>query len=86
MNNLSNGVVDVTAYYFADNARKCFPKRIERNGQCLALLESGMRCIVTRGQQIVQIFTMTDGRQQYRLRFEPEARVWTLLGVVTCPR
>lgn len=83
MNTLVNCEVDVTAFYFADGARKCFPKRIELNGQCLALLESGVRCIVQTGQRVVQIFTMTDGRQQYRLRFEPEARTWTLLNVAS---
>jgi hypothetical protein len=74
-----NKQVAVLAYYFS--SAKCFPKKVQlENGQELNFVESGLRCLVKKGQEIIQIFNMSDGTNQYRLRFEPENRLWTLLS------
>ncbi len=70
--------VDVTAYYF--QASRCFPSRIEVDGQSLSFLETGLRCLVQKGQELIQIFNMTDGQKLYRLSFEPGSRTWKLLS------
>jgi hypothetical protein len=80
METLTNREVDVTAFYFNQQAKACFPRRIEVNGQPVAVLETGLRMLVRSGQKIVEIFNMTDGFAQYNLRYEPDARIWTLLN------
>jgi hypothetical protein len=75
-----NKEVDVLSYYFGRGSRpRCFPKKIELEGRELDFTE-GLRCLVKRGQDFIQIFNMTDGRRAYRLSFEPENRIWTLLS------
>lgn len=78
MKTSGNETIDVTAFYFKQQG--CFPRRIEVNGQPIAMLESGLRRLVTRGQQIIEIFNMTDGYAQYDLKHEP-GQGWTLLRV-----
>lgn len=70
--------VDVTAYYF--KANRCFPRQIELEGESLSFLETGLRCLVQKGQELVQIFNMSDGQKLYRLSFEPGNRTWKLLS------
>ncbi|MES2971920.1 MAG: hypothetical protein V4702_06390 [Patescibacteria group bacterium] len=70
--------INVTSYYF--NASRCFPRAIEVEGQSLSFLETGLRCLVQKGQSLVQIFNMTDGHKLYRLSFEPGNRTWKLLS------
>ncbi len=80
-----NKEVNVLAYYFGRNGQiRCFPKRIELEGRQLDFIESGIRCLVQTGQGLKHIFNMTDGRTQYRLSFEPENRIWTLLSSRGC--
>lgn len=80
MNQLINKEVNVLSFYFGRGREvRCFPKKIELEGRQLDFVE-GLRCLVKRGQDFIQIFSMTDGRKQYRLSFEPENRTWTLLS------
>jgi hypothetical protein len=72
--------VDVTAFYFNTKTLQSFPKRVEVNGQPIALLETGLRRLVRSGQRVVEIFNMTDGFSQYDLRYEPDRQTWTLTG------
>lgn len=82
MNQSINKQVAVLSYYFTAKNGRCYPKRIAlETGEELNFVESGLRCLVRKGQEIIHIFNMTDGISQYRLRFEPENRLWTLLGV-----
>ena len=78
MNDLINSPVDVTSYYFTNKTKKCFPRRIEINGQILALFETGLRCLVTSGKKTFEIFNMSDGIKQYNLRHETDSQSWTL--------
>ncbi|HSX23572.1 MAG TPA: hypothetical protein VLE74_00520 [Candidatus Saccharimonadales bacterium] len=73
--------VDVTAFYFTNS--RCFPRQIEFEGQKLSFLENGLRCLVQKGQDLIQIFNMTDGQKLYRLSFEPGNRTWKLLNTRT---
>lgn len=79
METLNNREVDVTAFYFNNQTKSCFPRRIEVNGQPIAMLETGLKLLVQSGQRIAEIFNMTDGYAQYDLRYEPDTRRWTLL-------
>jgi hypothetical protein len=75
-----NTEVSVRSFYFTKgNGMRCFPRMIEFQGKELSFLDNGLRCLVQTGQSIVQIFNMTDGRNAYRLKFEPQDNLWTLL-------
>lgn len=73
-----NKEVNVTSFYF--NESRCFPRQIELEGRQFSFLENGLRCLVQKGQDLVQIFNMTDGSTLYRLSFEPGNRTWKLLS------
>lgn len=73
-----NQEINVTAFYFQQS--RCFPRRIEFEGSELSFLENGLRCLVQKGQDLVQIFNMSDGQKLYRLSFEPGNRTWKLLS------
>jgi hypothetical protein len=72
-----NQEINVTSFYFSSS--HIFPRQIEIEGQELSFLENGLRCLVQKGQDLIQIFNMTDGQKLYRLSFEPSNRTWKLL-------
>lgn len=73
-----NQEVNVTSFYFQNS--RVFPRRIELEGEQLNFLETGLRCLVQTGQELIQIFNMSDGQKLYRLSFEPGSRTWKLLN------
>jgi hypothetical protein len=73
-----NQEINVTAVYF--NNGRSFPRQAQFNGRELNFLQDGLRCLVQKGQELVQIFNMTDGNTLYRLSFEPGSRTWKLLS------
>ncbi len=85
MSGIVSQEVNVVSFYFSRGKYvRCFPKRIELEGRQLDFIESGIRCLVTTAHGLKHIFNMTDGRMDYRLSFEPENRVWTLLSSRGC--
>jgi len=82
-----NKEVSVTAVYFRNNGQmKSYPKRMEYNGREYTFLESGLRFLVQKGQQLTQIFDMTDGSTNYRLKFSDDEQLWTLVDISESPR
>ena len=82
-----NKEVAVTALYFRGNGRlKSFPKRIEYEGREVTFVESGLRYLVQKGQRLTQIFDMTDGVANYRLKFDNQDKLWTLVDIAESPR
>jgi len=82
-----NKEVAVTAVYFQNNKElKSFPKRMEFNGREYTFVESGLRYLVQKGHQLVQVFDMTDGIADYRLRFDSHQKLWTLVDMSETPR
>lgn len=82
MDNLSviNKEVSVNAFYFQQHKNfKSFPKQIEIDGAQYTFIENGLRYLVRKGQQLVELFDMSDGRNTYRLRLEGGR--WTLVGM-----
>lgn len=73
-----NSPVDVTAIGFGRGMR-AYPRRIEFEGVAYDFIDAGLRTVVRSGERISQIFTMTDGRKNYRLK--SEGNNWTLLSV-----
>jgi hypothetical protein len=82
-----NKEVSVTALYFRNNGQmKSFPKRMEYDGREYTFVESGLRFLVQKGQQLTQIFDMTDGMTNYRLKFDNRQQLWTLVDMSESPR
>lgn len=82
-----NKEVAVTAMYFKGSAGlKSFPKRIELEGNQYTFMETGLRYFVKKGQELVQIFDMSDGQANYRLRFDTNQRLWTLVDITEASR
>lgn len=79
---LINKEVTVTSVYFRPGRHlKGFPKRMEYDGREYTFVESGLRYLMQKGQQLFEVFDMTDGSQDYRLKFDKQAHIWTLVGV-----
>lgn len=79
--NTINKEVNITAWYFRNRQNLVsFPKRMEFNRQEYVFAE-GLRYLVQKGRQVIQLFDMTDGSNNYRLRFDSEAHTWTLVSI-----
>ncbi len=77
-----NKEVNVTGVYFLPGPHlKGYPKRMEFEGREYTFIESGLRYLVRKGQELIEIFDMSDGAQDFRLTFNTENRMWTLIGV-----
>ncbi|HSX36959.1 MAG TPA: hypothetical protein VLG27_03285 [Candidatus Saccharimonadia bacterium] len=78
-----NSEVEVTALYFRPEPRahrlKSFPKRMNWGGREYNFAADGLRFLVSHGQQLVQLFDMSDGQATYRLRQDGDR--WTLVGI-----
>jgi hypothetical protein len=82
-----NKEVAVTAVYFHNSTElKSFPKRMEFEGREYTFIESGLRYLVQKGQRLIQVFDMTDGVADYRLRFDDNQKLWTLVDMSEAPR
>jgi hypothetical protein len=81
-----NKEVAVTAVYFNNsNELTSYPKRIELEGREYTF-RNGLRHLVQKGQRLIQIFDMTDGQADYRLRFDNNEQLWTLIDISEAPR
>ncbi len=76
-----NEEVTVTSVYFRPGRNlKGYPKRMQYEGREYTFVESGLRYLVRKGQQLIEIFDMSDGIREYRLKFIPDNNSWTLVG------
>jgi len=73
--------VVISELYFKNEGQlKSYPKRMEFNGREYTFMD-GLRYLVHKGQQLVQVFDMTDGRRDYRLKFDDAEHSWTLVDM-----
>ncbi len=75
-----NKEINVNAFYFKTNTSnmRSYPKQIELDGSQVSFAD-GLVYLVRKGQQIIQLFDMTDGDNTYRLRHSDDQ--WTLVGM-----
>lgn len=74
-----NKNVEVNSFYFTTGRSfKSFPARITLENQQYSF-KSGLQMMVRRGEEVVRLFSMTDGLTNYRLRQENDQ--WTLIGL-----
>lgn len=73
--------VTVPELYFKNEGRlTAFPRRVELDGREYTFMD-GLRYLVQKGQQLIQVFDMTDGARDYRLQFDAGNRSWTLVDM-----
>ena len=76
--------VNVTELYFKNEKNEgkiaSFPRRMEYEGREYTFMD-GLRYLVHKGQQLVQVFDMTDGARDYRLKFDNSQHSWTLVDM-----
>lgn len=83
---LVNKEVTVTGLYFRpaksdERPLKSYPKRMEYEGREYTFIESGLRYLMQKGQELIEVFDMSDGTNGFRLKFDSSAHEWTLVGV-----
>lgn len=77
-----NREVNITALYFRNSNRlKSFPRRMEYDGREYIFKKSGLQYQVTKDNQDLRLFDMTDGSSQYRLRYEQVNLTWVLVSI-----
>lgn len=76
-----NKEVDVNAFYFKQRSNKLasFPKQMELDGAQYYFADNGLRYLVRKGAQIIQLFDVTDGRNTFRLRRNGDE--WRLISM-----
>lgn len=76
-----NKHVNVTAVYFNNpTAMETYPRRIEFEGRTYTFAD-GIRYLVKKGGTITQLFDMSDGSANFRLRQDGKHADWTLLAI-----
>jgi hypothetical protein len=80
----NNQDIEITSVYFRGGQTskrfEGYPRRMVMDGREYTFLESGMRYLVQKGQQLVKLFDVSDGQTQYRLRLDGDNH-WTLVGM-----
>ena len=79
-NTIINKEVAVTRIGFRKNMR-AYPQRLEYDGKTYDFVDAGISCIVRSGERMAQIFTLTDGHSQFRLRSDNRGGSWTLMSI-----
>lgn len=78
-----NEEVSVPEVFFKSEGQlKSYPRRMEFAGREYTFMD-GLRYLVHKGAQLVQVFDMTDGAHDYRLQFNAGERSWTLVDMTS---
>lgn len=74
--------VTVNSVYFNNKKNlETFPKEMEFEGETYTFLNNGWRYLVHKGQEVIRVFSVTDGKADYRLKLDPSESQWTLLDI-----
>lgn len=80
MKNQINTPVTITSMGFGRDMR-VVPRRMEYEGHSIEFIDHGLRAVIRTGEQIAQVFTMSDGDREFRLRSDNHGGSWTLLSI-----
>ncbi|RYX78918.1 hypothetical protein EON76_04385 [bacterium] len=75
-----NTPVAITAMGFGRDMR-AIPRRMEYAGRTYDFVDSGLRTVIRSGERMAQVFTMSDGQSDIRLRSDNHGGSWTLLSI-----
>lgn len=77
-----NQEVSVNSFNFQGKQQlRTVPRQITYNNRQVTFIDSGMRYILKKGQEITQLFDMTDGQNNYRLQVDQNSLRCTLLRI-----
>lgn len=77
-----NKEVVISGVYFKNKEDlEAFPKQMEYEGEVYTFTNSGWRFLLHKGQEVVKIFSVTDGSADYRLKLDSQESRWTLLDI-----
>lgn len=77
-----NQEVSVNSFNFQGKSQlRTIPKQITYNNKQVTFIDSGMRYILKKGQEITQLFDMSDGQNNYRLQVDETNLRTTLLRI-----
>lgn len=78
-----NERVNVAAVFRAhsDVSSVCFPHKMRYKGNEIIFTELGLRHPTAQGKRMIHIFDMSDGINDYRLEFDAEGLIWTLVAI-----
>ena len=75
--------IQITSVYFRHKSGaqrlQSYPKRMVYDGREYTFMESGIRYLVQKGQELIRLFDMSDGQAVYRLRLDGNNR-WSLVN------
>ncbi|MCA9344498.1 hypothetical protein KC946_01555 [Candidatus Saccharibacteria bacterium] len=79
-----NERVDIVALYRKDGdiATLAFPCKMKYKGRDITFTKLGMRHPTAQGKRMIHVFDVTDGSNDYRLEFNAESLIWTLVAVI----
>ncbi len=77
-----NEQVTVTAMGFRKNLA-AYPRRIEFRGSTYDFIDAGLRCLISHGERIAEVLTLSDGTSDYHLRSDNSGHNWTLLSIAS---
>jgi hypothetical protein len=79
-----NTRVDVVPIFRANAAELmvCIPWKMKYGVHEIVFTKFGMRHPTSKGKRMVHIFDMSDGANDYRLEFDAERLIWTLISMV----
>ncbi|HEX5797081.1 MAG TPA: hypothetical protein VFX86_01680 [Candidatus Saccharimonadales bacterium] len=58
------------------------PAKMKYRGEEIIFTELGLRHPTTKGRRMIHVFDMSDGTNDYRLEFDAEMLVWTLVTII----
>lgn len=80
----ANQEIEITSVYFrggpGDKRFESYPRRMVYDGREYTFVESGMRYLVRKGQELIKLFDVSDGQTSFRLRLDQENH-WTLVNM-----
>lgn len=86
MNTPVNETIEVTSLAFSRAPRaarlESFPKRMIWDDREYNFVESGMHFLIQKGQELVRLFDVSDGQNDFRLKLDGHNR-WTLVSMRT---
>ena len=79
-----NEKVDVVTIFRARESETlvCMPWKMKYGIHEVTFTKLGMRHPTAKGKRMVHIFDMSDGTNDYRLEFDAERLIWTLVSMI----
>ena len=76
-----NSLVNITKIGFRRNM-SAYPMQMEYLGNVYDFIDTGIHCLVRRGESVSEILTLSDGMATFRLRSDNRGNDWTLLSIM----